>query len=448
MPVIVGRSNPSPKVVCVGDSITYGTNSGDDGGTTSYPYHLATALGLSYDYLVRNVGSSGLGTADLFDVDYLLEPSRTCHLIVMAGVNDLLQTADSAATIFARLQAYVAARQAAGWIVTVCTVTVIGTASAPQNVVRLAYNTLIRAGFTRVVDLAANANIGDGATTPSAWVTADLVHLTNTGNALAASLINTFLAANLTGTWPTRQTSFSTVLTSDLTANFREWQGMTPQTRRMYRVDSLTSKRVLQRYHLLNDDLSANPRVTKTGAVLNGHTAMDFPGEGTDDGAWLGSFTPLSDVWTSTGGLFHALVYIRTITAASGTPYFRSCIAATAGGEWGVSLTPSTSLVTGFLNDGGVKETAGTGITLNTWTLVSMRLTGGNLSMRVGHLNAWGANTAVSPIAVMTSAIRMGTGAIINHPMDGRVAEVIYRRAYSAERDADDIAYFVARYGI
>lgn len=442
---------PVPQVVCVGDSITYGQNSGDDGNTTSYPYALAQSLGYAYDLVVHNMGVTGLGTADLPDVDYLLRPYGPNHLILEIGVNDLSHTADSAATIYARRQAYATARQAAGWTVTDCTVTVIGTADAGINARRTAYNTLIRSGSSRLVDLAANAHIGDGATTPSTWVTSDLVHLTATGNALAASIIFTFLNANLTAPPISRTVAMGLERSTTLTAWFRDWNSIVPQLRSVDAMHSLSNARAFQNYLTQNDDGDVSPHVppNKVDAAMNGYPIVRMPGDGIDTLAYFSSLaTTLSQVIGASSWLVHFVVNITSIDTNQASPYFNACLVSDVGAQWGVALTNNvgTLSATAFVNDGAVKSVS-VPVTTGGAQVISFRATGGKIGIRIGTTGSWAENTA-GAVADLTNHIRMGVGTIIIHTLHGDVAEHAYRNTYVAYEDVADCAYFRARYGV
>lgn len=189
------------QIVFDGDSRTIGT-------TSPYPTQMMVLSGMvAKNYGWWNSGVSGQTVSDFaadaaaeIDAQYRTPLGSHQICIVWGGVNDANAGA-SAATIYSRLQAYWAARRAAGW--KVIAVTEIDAQDAGRNAVGWhstlypALNVLIKSDATlydAVVDLGADSRLQDA--TNTTYFNADKVHLTDTGYGVVASLVGA-VAQNL-----------------------------------------------------------------------------------------------------------------------------------------------------------------------------------------------------------------------------------------------------------
>lgn len=184
------------QVICEGDSITYGLGY----TATSYPVQMQPLFAQSW--VVSNLGTSGKTLATMTTeaatrVDPFYNANRTKNVVcIFGGINDA-GAGTSAAAIYANMQAYVAARQAAGFQVVVFTLLPHPTPAI--EAIRVAYNTLLRAdnaGADGIADVAADSRIGDpGDNLDTTYYDADTVHPNTAGYAIIAEIAKTAVEA-------------------------------------------------------------------------------------------------------------------------------------------------------------------------------------------------------------------------------------------------------------
>lgn len=181
---------------CDGDSITagVGTNATSNGGTP-WPTAIAallTGYGGASPVTIVNLGISGealssMVTAAPTAIDRNRAGQRRKEIVVIAGGSNDLQSGVAAATVYADLVAYCAARRAAGFRVIVCTIM----KRASQPAAAATYNALVIANAATIadglVDLAADPRL-DYTVTPANWQN-DNTHPNDAGAAVIASLI-------------------------------------------------------------------------------------------------------------------------------------------------------------------------------------------------------------------------------------------------------------------
>jgi lysophospholipase L1-like esterase len=210
-------SYAAPLLIFDGNSMTYGAGSSGISGT--YPNQLIAALA---DPVVGgNFGVSGQETDGMIaDSPAQIDPlcsftTRTKNVVVAwEGTNDIRAGA-SAATAFANLKAYCQARKDVGYRVILLTIPPRSDVGTPGTFDddRSSVNASLRADFptsttaTRVfrpgvgvtyadllVDVAANATIGDAGDEANTTYYDDLVHMTDAGYALVAADVRGALA--------------------------------------------------------------------------------------------------------------------------------------------------------------------------------------------------------------------------------------------------------------
>lgn len=297
MGIIIRRQVPN--IVCVGDSLTYGTGASVPGGSTSYPGQLATSLSLTYGFRVINLGVPSLGLAGLPDPDYLLDDYNLNWLIVHIGINDIYAAGSSAAAAFALLQTYVTARAAAGWNVIICTLTgnVAPGTTAGEKVIAAAYDTLIKANYTRYADLAANANIGNATSGSVTYYDADGLHLNDTGYGVMSGIIQPVVGTGTT-VRATKASSAGYAL-SGLTGYYRDWVALSPSTAQpdISPIYSLAAGSLATRTFTASGTF---PQWVQS--AVNGRPALDFDAASTHFMVSAGS-TWASYVTTSAGSI-------------------------------------------------------------------------------------------------------------------------------------------------
>jgi hypothetical protein len=194
-------------VVFDGDSLTLGF------GGEEYPMQLEMISELPFKLVNTGVTSRqvpAMVTAAPTVVDPHYDPSKPFNwVVVWCGTNDIV-AGETAADIYTDLTTYIAARQAVGWQVMVCTIIDRGLTGddAGFDTTRASLNTLINAntaGADAVVDLFDDARFDAGSSTDTAIYNADQIHLTGTnitgGYAGIAELIGIALDAQIQPTW-------------------------------------------------------------------------------------------------------------------------------------------------------------------------------------------------------------------------------------------------------
>lgn len=439
-----------PNIVAVGDSITYGSQTADAGSSTSYPYFVSRDLGLAFDVNVFNRGVPGTGTENLPDVDYLLSRKRPNHLLIHSGGNDFYAAKESPATTLAWLADYVREREAHGWIVTVLTLTGRGTVDDAASKQAAAYDTLLRQTFPRVVDAAADPDIGHDATIPNPYFSVDAVHLSELGNARLATLVSDFLSRDnhlASDRTAVPLTSFGVRRDPSLTAWFRDWNTINTIEPTVFDLNNIASGRLFRR-HLVLAGSSTPPKESAHG--LGVHPTVSFPGNTVDDLAFYQSSALLSDFFSADNLEVHALIKPEEVVANDPLPYSNDgVISDGATAHFGIflrSVAPGRANVIAYVHDGDLRQVE-LPIPLGTWSLVSMRLAGGMLGLRLGADGTW-LETPAGPIADLTGPLRVGRNATVGHAFHGELADLMIRNRYDDAVDLADRTYFKTRYAL
>jgi lysophospholipase L1-like esterase len=180
-------------LVCDGDSLTAGT--GASPAQMAYPnqlIHLSVTDQHLYNYGVTGQTIVQMIADAAAQIDILIS-SGTNNLVCWGGVNDIAASVDSA-TVYSNIAAYCQARKAAGWTVTVCTITAAGTITGAKETVRQEVNASIVSNYEsfadHLADLAANQYFdATDDTSNTTYYNADTVHLTNVGYGIVAGII-------------------------------------------------------------------------------------------------------------------------------------------------------------------------------------------------------------------------------------------------------------------
>lgn len=413
------------QVVCVGDSLTYGPQTADPGGTTSYPYYLAQYLNQTYEIQVFNRGVSGLGAADLYDVDYLLSATRPNQLPILIGHNNIFLRTNTPAEVVALIQSYVDARSANGWVPTVLTVP--ASAGDPDPDIRAAQfadlaelNDLIRATFPRVVDLDADPFIGQsgGADTTGPYFSGDHVHLSALGNQRIASLVGAYLVTGGHDGGPSAAIlpQYGLRPVPSLTGYWRDWNTLNPIKATIYNLHNLAKTRAFSSSFDQNvpDDPFPHEPIYRVHNGLDGHPVMRFPGPAIDAlGRFQSGFNegtvyrpPLSTYVTSTEFQANALIKPTDVVGNDSVKYHNAGVICDDLSQWGLFLRRTAAglyVPIAYSNPGDF--TTGiewdTPIPVNEWRYISFRIKSGKIGIRVGSQSDWqetpcGANTDLS----------------------------------------------------
>ena len=420
-------------LACVGDSITFGYTSTHPGGDTAYPAIMGAARGLVYGDTARNLGVPGLQLHTRpCEFDYLLRTDRQNWMIVMLGINDVANNRDADETMD-RLLDYVGQRQRAGWLVTVCTTTGVPVFDAGHKATLAEVNRRIKLSFSSVCDVAADPNIGAGASGSPTYYYVDGIHLTDVGYALLASIINAT---------PTPSPQHAAIvpdaygLTRDST--------LTAWLRNMYRADLDQVEPWCNMVQATTTSFNDGQFLTSGSAywpqvifdVVNGKPGILFP-------AWDQFDYFLGPLWSTlingTSSVINVVMKVRAIAGTSSTS--TSDDGVFSGGP-GLFLKQANTVIA---NGGGVD--ASTTLTLGTTQVVSVRIKDGKLGIRVNTDGSWTETTMVSAVTLSNSVL-IGTNAGGTKQFNGWMLDWSTRNAYSDAQQARDDAYFRARYGV
>jgi lysophospholipase L1-like esterase len=189
-------------LVCVGDSITAGNQTG---GVSFVEYINTNKLTKDpvTDRGIPSAGIDSLVTAEATTDTYLPASPRRGILCVMVGVNDLVAFGMSTSTFLTKLADYLDDRRTAGWKVIVCTLlpdTEAVAISTGYEAKRQTVNTeiLTWAGVhaDAVADTGNDPIMGDPATcSDTTYYLSDLVHPTLVGHQLIADVIRPVVAS-------------------------------------------------------------------------------------------------------------------------------------------------------------------------------------------------------------------------------------------------------------
>jgi len=453
-PGLSGSSQLPLNVVCVGDSLTHGTGSTDPGGTTSYPYHLATELGLTYGTDVHNIGVPGASTHFLPDPDYLIRDDSTNWLVIMIGVNDIYGISNTAANTFARLQAYVAARPAGWHRITVCTLTgnTIGTSGQDDEAEDL--DALIVSTFDSVADVAADPDVGFSAVGGAPNFDGDGLHLESAGYAIVAGIIATEVPA-LSSSAATIEPEYGVVRDANLTAWFRDW----------LTLDNSNLTDVAPIYNIAEGSVLTNyvngsgtfADLEASDAVFNDRPSVVYPGDAFLQGVGL-TWAELLSASAFTIELV-ATVHIASVSnsISYATDAFIGDNASTVPGMPGLGIFTNdegggVTSVRAYCNDNnpvnfGIRETAPVNVTVDTPLRIRVRLYQGLLGISVN-----GAAFVTTPCnnvdVVFTATPRLGMNFSGTGVLNGKIADVRVYDNVDTARDAINDAYDTARYGL
>jgi lysophospholipase L1-like esterase len=192
-----GEFSTQPRVIYVGDSLTEGLY-----GTHPYTYYITLPTYNGIPIVGYNKGMSGQTIYDLLryggtdtttipgiDAFHSLLAGRNI-LVVWAGAADIILYSTTPAQAFSYLEEYCNDRRRAGWTVIVGTMISAVDNDANKNT----YNGYIRSYWRNfadgLADIASNANLGaDGAYANTTYFNADGIHLSDTGYATVAPIV-------------------------------------------------------------------------------------------------------------------------------------------------------------------------------------------------------------------------------------------------------------------
>lgn len=201
-----------PNIVCDGDSLTVGEVVSAVSDEQSWPWQLQGYLDVPCD--IQNLGISGRTTEQMLTqfagrASALYSPQSPKNIAVLfPGSNDLGNGGPvSAATLYTRVAALVAAYKSAGFTVVLLTVLPRTYGPDPPDFEskRQQYRALVvpglggdKAGADYLLDIGADPILGDAATPlNSTYFNADHVHLTATSNTIIASRLASEILNNL-----------------------------------------------------------------------------------------------------------------------------------------------------------------------------------------------------------------------------------------------------------
>lgn len=186
-------------VVFVGDSITLGV-----GATNPFPANIATIDGITASNQAlngagwqRDFGQGSLTAVAAASVDPLLSSLTRSRLppklVLFAGTNDIVSNPSTGAQTYALFQTYLAARIAAGWVMSNIVVATMLPRTNATEAERVAYNAALVSGASAGYVLARNdldPNMGgSGKWSDTTYFQADGIHPNNTGLQVLANII-------------------------------------------------------------------------------------------------------------------------------------------------------------------------------------------------------------------------------------------------------------------
>lgn len=186
-------------VVCVGDSITYGSYASD--WYHSYPNQLRT-INPSISVLNLGVGGQRIDTmltnaATVVDPLYMATGVNKSVVVCWGGSNDLAVFGRSDTDVYNDIVSYCSGRQTTGFKVIVLTIMPRRDCTAGKETYRQSVNTSLRANWASyadaLVDVAADSRLDDFNDTTYFYT--DKIHLVDAGYAVVASLINDAIEA-------------------------------------------------------------------------------------------------------------------------------------------------------------------------------------------------------------------------------------------------------------
>lgn len=442
------RSRPTGEVsllpsevslVAVGDSLTFGQASTHPGGDTSYPAVLGRRLGVP----AINRGVPGHGTKDLPDVDYLLQPGKQNRLVVMVGTNDVHNGfGGTAAEIYERLAAYVATREAAGWLVTVNTPPRWLAASPSSDAVAMEYEGLIRRGFRHVADVAASPVIGRGSPTgpDRAFYGDENGHLNDAGYATLARIVEDSLAPR--GLGPKLAAPLGVVQNKSLTGWFRDWMqcsALPTDADRPVRWLDIAGGSTLSGF-----DAYGRDRPVRISNAINGRAALRFNGPGS--GFFLPQDRLTKDFVRSRELVISVVMNVEGIASASVAPWDNDGVISDGTTRLGMSVKQPNTVIA-FTYDGTKWTSVEAPIPVGAPVVVTMRLSRGKLGLRATTAGDW-VETPSPKIDSLSNVLRIGVDSSNTRTFTGLIADVVIRRSYCDATMAADDAYFRNRYGV
>lgn len=430
-------------LVAVGDSLTFGQASTHPGGDTSYPAVLGRILGVP----TINRGIPGHGTRDLPDVDYLLAEGKQNRLVVMVGTNDIHNgLGGTASEIYARLAAYVAAREAAGWLVTVNTPPRWLAATPETDRVAIEYEGLIRRGFRHVADIAASPVIGRGSAAgpDRAYYGDENGHLNDAGYATLAKIVGESIPPR--GREPSIDRPLGVVRNKSLTGWFRDWVQCSALPGEMERPTRWLDMTADAPGDVLGEGFDAfgRERPVRIPNAIHGRPALRFNGPGS------GFYVPprrLTNQFVRSRDLaISVVVQVDGVATVGTAPYEHDGFFSDGKTRLGMGIRQPNTVVA-FTYDGTQWFSRESPMPVGVPVVVSMRLFRGKLGLRVGTDGAW-AETEAPKIDSLSSDLRIGTDSTNQRTMSGMIADLVVRRSYCEATMASDDAYFRARYGV
>jgi hypothetical protein len=441
MAILIPR--PLLNIVCIGDSITYGRGASIEGGATSWPGVLCTALGLTYGTTLKNFGIPSMGFEDAPDPDYMIKSGYTNVCVIFLGTNNINSNGQTAAQTRDGVLAYGAAREARGWRVVYCTLPFYVLGDAGEMVIMSQFATAMRAAVpaAQLVDLAADPVVGLTAPYPGSPPIFDAEgHFVDLGYARIASLFQPYCtaasgAANITASVkPTIDSHLKMMLRGD-------WADK-PIT------SSQVNPRIANHVGATRDVgyvTASSNFASYVRASLNGQPIIRFPGNC--------FYTPFTLTWADliTVSAF-TIEFVGKVTAVSATganAYDNHGLIADGANKVGIfykSNGGGGAQVQGLSFDGGFKQTAAQSVTLSAAHRLRLKLSGGTLSLSVN--GAAPQTVASGNLPNLTGTFVLGENPLGAPFFSGDLAELrIYDNA-DGTRDTANDAYDLARYGV
>lgn len=434
-------------IVCIGDSITYGTKSADPGGTTSYPALLAANLGMTFNTDVHNQGVPSRITADLPDVDYLLDGEKQNIACLMIGVNDIYVANQSAQDTFDRIEAYVELLESKGWRVVIGTITGNNVGNGTTYARGVALNVLLSglASPTRTIAaVGANPNIGtatNGIPQGATYFDSDGLHFITAGNQEIADCFEPAILAAAPVVAPEIQTSYGISRDSTAKVWIRGRNVIQPNNGQAFTLNNLLKPKIEDVYASYSEAASAAPPLRVT---VGGHPAIRYSG-GADAGAAddIGYHTfptlQLSSFISASSFYFQMVLVPRSFTTNNSPARTNSGAFGSSVAHVGLYMKQPNLLIFEQNYDTEVQAE----VDVDQVVVVGIRLHGGMLSIEINGSVV--ESKACANVADLTENLRIAQSYFGTHEGHFDLLDFIIRNSGAANTDA---AYAIARYGL
>lgn len=198
-----GKEDPTKRIVFKGSSTTKGNAS--SGLCTNFihrlePYYPDAEF---FSYGVGGTDQADFDSTAPLDVDAAYLPGYDNVLVLQSGSNDIYVDNVSAASLLAQVKNYCLQRRSLGYRIVLWTVLPRGATNSAANLVREAYNDLVRAEplgtwWDAVADVAALPELQDGAQASTTYYNADTIHLNDAGHSLVTPVVEAAVSSCFT----------------------------------------------------------------------------------------------------------------------------------------------------------------------------------------------------------------------------------------------------------